>query len=202
MFFLPTNIESPRQRRSILWRTTSFGSSGLFQLFRMSPYPIYYKQFNYNSNYPFLRENNSHDIKWISGRKFFLTCNELDSSLATSIAGGASYLERSARQFSLSHLENFIQEMYRCWIYSPSLIKIYPNYNKHINEQLYLYLRRLTTLFSLFSGHSLQESAFLQSGTISSISFGEGFDLEAVTICRYDYFSYRYSVGHRYVYTE
>ena len=39
--FLPTNIESPRQSKRILWRTISFGSSGLFQLLRISPYPKY-----------------------------------------------------------------------------------------------------------------------------------------------------------------
>ena len=130
-------------------------------------------------------------------RKNYFTCNELDSSLATSIAGGASYLERSARQFSLSHLENYIYEIFKCWDYSCSfiIIKIYPNYNKHVDEQLNLYLRRLTTLFSLFSGHSLQETAFLQSGTTSSMSFGEGFNFESATICRYDYFIDRYSVG-------
>ena len=77
------------------------------------------------------------------------------------------------------------------------IIKICPNYNQHTNEQIYLYLRRLTTLFSLFSGHSLQESVFLQSGTTSSMSFGEVFNLEAVTVCIYDYFVYRYSVWNK-----
>ena len=48
---VPTNIESPRQSNSILWRTISFGSSGLFQLFRMWPYPKYWNIIIDQDNY-------------------------------------------------------------------------------------------------------------------------------------------------------
>ena len=115
--FLPTNIESPRQSKRILWRTISFGSSGLFQLFRISPYPKYC-----NKNIidimalPIVIDSLVRfrvNLLWIYN--IFCTWSEFDASFAASIAGGASYLARSDRQFSLSHLREEL-DMNIIWI--------------------------------------------------------------------------------------
>ena len=91
---LPTNIESPRQSNSILWRTISFGSSGLFQLFRMWPYPKYWNIIFNQDNY--MQDKSKYNIKiygyliQIKSHCWILTCNWVVSSVAASIAGGAS----------------------------------------------------------------------------------------------------------------
>ena len=108
------------------------------------------------------------------------TCNELDSSFAASWAGGASYLARSARQFSLSHLEKkFLSSMIKVIDGGAILTSNSRDFNI-----FNLYRRRLTTFVSLFwlSGHALQNSLSLQPEITSSISWLEAPCLEAIKI--------------------
>ena len=53
-----------------------------------------------------------------------LTCNALVSSFAASIAGGASYLSRRARQFSLLHLEQYKVKYFYMKILQPGYLTL------------------------------------------------------------------------------